>query len=235
MSVAHLKTALEAVDWNRNVTNSLEISDDMDRLDKACSRIAVWSRQLESIDKGNPALAFIRGLQVCSQHVVACACLGIYRGASASIRGTVENGLYYSFFRDHPVELASLKREGSYYLSRSELIDYHKIHTPGFKDLQNKLGLIGRMDEWYKRISSVIHGQIPGEWVEHTSLQGIKLHRGTLGIVIDEFEQGERILHDFLLITIGRTHWDAFSAKSKKYLLTGTPGEIKTTLGLDKA
>lgn len=235
MSVEQLQEKLTSVDWKKNISSSIAAKTAIERLDKACGRIAVWSRQFEIIDKGNPALSFVRGLQVCSQHIAACTCLGLYRAAAASIRGTVENGLYYSYFRDHPVELTSLVRESSYYLSRNDIIDYHKLHTVNFKDLQNSLGLVGRLDEWYKRISAVVHGQIPGQWVEHTSLEGISFHQETLDIVIKEFETGEKILHDFFLITIGRNEWDRLSTKSKKHLISGMPGDIKTILGLDKA
>ena len=235
MSVDQLQAALASVDWQANIAISLADNESMERLDKACTRIATWSRQFELVDKGNPALSFIRGLQVCSQHIVACTCLGLYRAAASSIRGTVENGLYYSYFRAHTVELATLVRESSFYLSRGELIDYHKTHTPEFKDLQNKLGLIGRLDEWYKRISSVVHGQIPGEWVEHVSLGEIEPQAKTLQIVVKEFEEGEKILHDFFLITVGRQNWDAFSAKAKKSLISGLSAEVKTALRIDRA
>lgn len=235
MSLEQLQLSLGAVDWQANISTSLANKPAMERIDKSCARIAIWSRQLEAVDKGNPALSFIRGLQICSQHVVACTCLGIYRAAASSIRGIVENGLYYSYFRLHPTELATLVRDSSYYLSRGELIDYHRTHTPNFKELQNTLGLIGRLDEWYKRISAVVHGQIPGKWVEHTALSGISTHADTLEIVVKEFEEAEQILHDLFLITVGKTHWDSFSLKAKKSLLAGLAGGLKTALELDKA
>ncbi len=235
MSVAQLQAALASVDWGANVAISFADNECMERIDKACTRIAVWSRQFEVVDKGNPALSFVRGLQVCSQHIVACACLGLYRAAASSIRGVVESGLYYSYFRDHSVELATLVREASYYVSRGELIEYHRLHTPNFKELQNIFGLTGRLDEWYKRISSVVHGQIPGEWVENVSLEEIEPQAKTLEIVVSEFEEGEKILNDFFLITVGRQNWDQFSQKAKKTLISGLSGDIKTALGLDKA
>lgn len=235
MSLEQLQLALDAIDWKGNISASLTNKHAMERLDKSCARIAIWSRQLEVVDKGNPALSFIRGLQICSQHVVACTCLGIYRAAASSIRGIVENGLYYSYFRLHSAELATLVRDGSYYLSRGDLVDYHKTHTPKFKELQNAMGLLGRLDEWYKRISSVVHGQIPGKWVEHTSLRDIAAHSDTLEIVVKEFEEAEQILHDLFLITVGKAHWDSFSLKAKKSLLAGLAGDLKTALELDKA
>lgn len=235
MTTAQLKSALKAVDWNALVVTFQGQDDALIAIDSCCARIAIWSKQFESADKGNPALSFVRAAQTASQHVAATCALGLYRSAAASIRSILENGLYFTYFRVHKSELTTLTRDAGYHISRGELINYHKTHTLGFKTLQEKFGFIGNLDSWYSEISGIVHGQIPGTWVEHTSLDGIKHSEETLKDVIEKFRKGEELLHQLYLLTVGRELWDSFSSSSKKVLLAGLSGDVKTALGLDKA
>ncbi len=235
MTVAQLSAAIKGVNWSGSVASFTAESASLERLDSACTRLAVWAAQLELADKGNPALSFVRAAQASAHHVVATCALALYRASAASIRSIVENGLYYTYFRTHPVELSTLVRDSAYYVTRSDLIAFHKTHTPEFKTLQDKLGYVGRLETWYSQISAIVHGQIPGTWVEHGSLEGIKFHAGTLAIVADQMKSAEQLLHELLLLTVGRELWDKFSSPSKKTLLSGVAGEIKTALKLDKA
>jgi len=235
MTTAQLKSALKAVDWNGLVDKFQGQDEALIAIDACCTRIAIWSKQFESAEKGNPALAFVRAAQTASQHVAATCALGLYRSAAASIRSILENGLYFTYFRVHKSELTTLTRDAGYYVSRGELIAYHKTHTPGFRGLQEKLGFIGNLDTWYSEISAIVHGQIPGTWVEHTSLAGIKHNEVTLNDVMEKFKKGEELLHQLYLLTVGRELWDSFSPPSKKALLAGLSGDVKTALGLDKA
>lgn len=235
MAKEHLAAELKAVDWNKAVAEFLTHTSEIEAIDKACLRIAIWAKQLETVDKNNPALAFVRALQSSAQHVTASCSLGLYRSAAASIRSIVENGLYYSYFRSHPDELATLVRDPGYYLSRGELVSYHKDHTINFRQVQEKLGFLTKLDKWYSDISAVVHGQIPGAWVEHVSLSGVRHDLATLKIVVEKFCEAEELLHSLLLLTVGRGRWDSFAAPAKKALLSGLHADIKTALGLDKA
>lgn len=235
MTTAQLKASLTAVNWNALVVEFQGYDDILTTIDTCSSRIAVWSKQFESADKGNPALSFVRAAQTASQHVAATCALGLYRAAAASIRSILENGLYFTYFRLHRSELTTLTRDSGYYVSRGELIAYHKIHTAGFKAIQEKFGFIGKLDSWYSEISGIVHGQIPGTWVEHTSLDGIKHNKNTVLEVVKRFKEGEELLHQLFLLTVGRELWDSFSPSSKKVLLANLPGDTKTALGLDKA
>lgn len=235
MTVAHLTKELKSVDWTRSVGSFLDEKALVEDINAACTRIAIWSRELEIADAGNPAISFIRAAQASAHHTVAACSLSLYRASAASIRSLVENGLYYTYFRVHPSELATLIRDPAFHVSRSDLVAYHKVHTPDFKVLQDKLGFIGKLDEWYGEISSIVHGQIPGSWIEHTGIGDIKHSSATLKIVVQQFCRGELILHELFLLTVGRQLWDRFSAPSKKFLLSGLPGEIKNALKLDKA
>lgn len=229
-----LTDALKSVDWNGNVNSFLSNEDATTKIDNACLRLAVWAKQLENIDSKNPAITFVRAMQISAHHAVATTSLAIYKAAASSIRGVVENALYYTYFRTHRVELASLVREVSYYVSKSDILTYHKIHTPEFRDLQEKLGLLTRIEGWYSAISAIVHGQVPGVWVEHTSLAETKPSSATLGLVIEKFCDAEKIVHELFLLTAGKEYWDSFSHPAKKLLLSGMSGEHKTALKLDK-
>ena len=229
-----LADALKSIDWGQNVNAFLSDEAMVAELDGACLRLAIWARQLENIDKTNPAITFVRAMQVSAHHAVATASLAIYKASASSIRGIVENALYYTYFRTHPVELASLVREANYYTSKSDILTYHKLHTPQFRELQDKLGLLTRIEVWYSAISAIVHGQVPGVWIEHTSLAETKPSFGTLKLVIEKFCEAEKIVHELLLLTVGKENWDSFSHLAKHTLLSGMPGEVKTTMKLDK-
>ena len=47
--------------------------------------------------------------------------------------------LYYSYFKDHLVELATLTRETSYFIQRTDILDYHKAHTAGYPGKEKRL------------------------------------------------------------------------------------------------
>lgn len=230
----HLVEALKSVNWSANVEGFVLEQAICIELDAGCRRIAIWSKQLENIDGGNPAISFVRALQIAAHQSVATMSLGIYKAAATSIRGLVENALYYTFFRNHPVELASLVRNRDYYVTKSEILAFHKSHTPGFKVVQDKVGLIGRIEEWYSRVSAIVHGQILGAWVDQKSLGDIKINKVTLQLAAAEFCEAERIVHFLFLATVGREFWDGFSPPAKKTLLSGVAADIREVFGLDK-
>jgi hypothetical protein len=233
MAKDNLHNALRSVDWKKNVEDFLSEEGAVAQLDTACLRMAIWARQLENVEASNPAITFVRAMQVASHHAVATMSLGVYKAAAGSIRGIVENALYFTYFRSHPVELASLVREDSYYVSKGDIIGFHKTHTPGFKDLQDRLGLMSRIDNWYSKISAIVHGQVPGTWVEQAGISQTKFNRKTAISAVEKFLEAERIVHELFLITVGAENWDGFSAAAKRELMKGMPGDIKSALKLD--
>jgi hypothetical protein len=235
MPYTKLAAALTAVNWNDNVKTFLADEPVTAEIAKKNLRVAIWAKQLEAIDKGNPALCFVREMQIAGQHVAALIALALYKPAAASMRAMLESGLYYTYFRTHPSELATLVRSSDYYISKRFVLTYHKEHSPNFGEMQNSLALISRLEQWYSEVSAVVHGQIPGAWVEHKSLAEVSLIKPTRDIVVKAFIEGEEILHRLFLCTVGKTLWSMFSHTSKQELLRGLPGDIRTTLGLDKA
>jgi hypothetical protein len=122
-----------------------------------------------------------------------------------------------------------------YYLEKKEVLDFHKEHTLEFAELQQKLGVIARMEKWYGRVSSLVHGHVPGAWIEHTSVAEIKPIKATQDLAIETFVEGVDIIHRFFLCTAGRQLWDSFSTDAKKKLLSGLHGDEKKALKLDSA
>lgn len=235
MTTEQLIKSLKDVDWNAAIEEFSSHGTVVNDVDACCNRIAIWAKQFENAEKGNAALAFIRATQSASFHVAAACALGLYRNAAASIRSILENGLYFTYFRLHPSELTTLSRDPSYHVSRLDLISYHKLHTKDFKSNQEKLGFLSGLDSWYSDISQVVHGQIPGTWIEHTSLSSIKHDKQTLAIVVSKFKRSEELLHQLFLLTAGKELWDHFSPSSKKFLIAGMHSDIRAALGIDKS
>jgi len=235
MPLAKLSAALEVVDWKKNVSTFLADSKSAQALAEANLRIAIWTRQFETADHGNPALCFVREMQVAGQHVAVLISLSLYKPAAGSIRSMLESALYYSYFRCHPAELETLARGDGFYLEKREILDFHRDHTLNFVELQQKLGVISRMERWYGNVSSLVHGHIPGAWIEHKSVAEIKPIKATQDLAVKTFVEGESIVHRFFLCTVGKQLWDGFSIHAKKQLLAGLHGDEKKSLKLDPA
>jgi len=235
MPHAKLGAALTAVNWNDNVASFLTDVTTTKAIAKRNLRVAIWAKQLEVVDKGNAALCFVREMQISGQHVAALIALSLYKPAAASMRTMLEAGLYYTFFRTHPMELATLVRSSDYYVGKRQILDYHKEHSPNFGQMQAALGLVTRLERWYSDVSAVVHGQIPGAWVEHKSLATVSPIKSTQDIVFNSFEEGEEVLHRLFLCTVGKLFWDTFSYTAKQELLKGLAGDIRARLELDKA
>ena len=230
-----LKDALLSVDWNANVAQFLQDTSAASDIGQGSLKLALWAKQFEICDKGNPALSFVREMQSSGFHVAALISLALYKPAAVAMRTIVETSLYYTYFRTHPCELVTLIRNPKFRMDKAILIEFHNEHTPEFKTLQSKLGLVGDLNDWYYKISAIIHGQIPGCWIEQRSLAEIRHAPSTLKVVIESFSQAVRIVHNMFLCTVGREMWKDFSSPVKGKLLAGLSGEIKTALGLDSA
>jgi len=235
MEPTKLQEALNAVDWNANVNEFLTNHSLTEAVAQYNRRLAIWSKQLENADKGNPALSFIREMQVAGHYAAILASLALYKPAAAATRNVLETALYYTYFRTHLSELTTLVRNEDYFIHKSDIIEYHKLHTPNFKEFQSCFGLIGRLNKWYSRISSIIHGQIPGQWIQHKSIAEIKHKDENLQAVVNAFKEAEELVHNLLLCTVGVELWDSFSTTAKRQLISGLPGKTKDTLKLNSA
>src|SRR6266446_4363107 len=230
-----LGEALESVDWNANVKTFIEKQPLLNAVAKGNMQLAIWAKQFENADNGNPALCFIREMQVAGHHVATLAALCLYKAAGACMRTMWDTALYYSYFRTHAVELATQANNPKFYVEKREIIQFHKDHTPDFDLLEQRLGLLTRLEKWYSFTSAIIHGQIPGTWVEHMAISEIGYAAKTAASVVANFDEGVDIIHRLFLCTVGRTLWDDFGSAAKNQLLSGLSGDLKTVLGLDAA
>ena len=138
-----LPSVLKDVNWVANIDAAFKDTNVLAKLENALYRIAVWSMQLERADAGNPALCFIREMQVAAQQGAALVGLCVYKASAAAARTLLETCLYYTYFRTHPEELATLVRVDKYYVGKGDVLDYHRTHTRNFMEYQNLFGLIG--------------------------------------------------------------------------------------------
>jgi hypothetical protein len=236
MAYDNLKKALLSVNWNANVKAFLEDEISLpEKMSQGNLRLAIWAKQFEEIDSSNQALPFIREMQLAGYDAVTLTSLALYKPAAAAMRTMLESSLYYTYFRNHPAELATLVRDTGFYVEKSELLDYHKIHTPNFSERQKVFGLIIKLNQWYKRISSLAHGQMPGDWRTYTSLAEIQPIKETLPIVVETFTEGVEIIHHLFLCTVGGELWHDFSSDAKRKLTKGISSDKKMILGLDSA
>lgn len=235
MTKGNLPSVVTGIAWDANIKAAFSDKALLVRLEAALMRIAVWSKQLEICDEGNPALCFVREMQVAAQQGAALLGLCIYKASAASARTILETCLYYTYFRTHPQELASLIRVKKYYVSKSEVLDYHRAHSVEFLRLQEVFGLLGNLDSWYSSVSAVVHGQIPGAWSAHSALSEISFSADTYALALDTFASGEELVHQILLCTVGQSLWSGIAPDAKRFLLKGLPGAKREALGLDLA
>lgn len=235
-SAKHLVSALKSVDWANNVSIFCSDNSITERFEAAGVRLAIWSKQFENTEgKENPAICFVREMQSAGHLTVTASALACYKLAASGMRTVVETALYYSYFRTHPAELATLLRNEKWYVSKKEIIEYHITHTPNFSELQKKLPLIGILDPWYSKISAIVHGQIPGLWHSQQGISDIQPNNPLLLTALQELEECVKIVDRLFFLTAGRELWSSFSPSAKKALLHGMQGDIKTALGLDSA
>lgn len=233
--MSKLKETIDKIDWIGNTNDFFQEEEVVKNIEKCNMKLAIWSKQFENSDKGNPSLTFVREMQTSGHQVAALSSIALYKPAASSMRIVFETALYYTYFRNHPVELASLLRNDKFYISKSDLLDYHKIHTPAFLITEQCFNLLQLINSWYSEISAIIHGQIPGSWNQSTPLSDLSHDLATLKQVSIKFSELINIVNFLFLCTVGKDLWNNFSSQAKKELLFGIPAATKGTLGLDSA
>ena len=84
-------------------------------------RLALWSKQFEDADSGNPALCFIREMQVAGQHVAVLVALSLYKPAAGSVAQFSKQLSAYTYFRSHRAELETLAGGVQFYCTERDV------------------------------------------------------------------------------------------------------------------
>lgn len=225
---------LGKINWVENVNSSLLNADLLGKVDVSAHKNAVWISQVFSAEQGNPALAFLTETAALSQQAPALACCCYYRSAVSASRAIVESALYYTYFRNHQAELATLLRDQNFYISKSDVLDFHKIHTENFNTYQSRLNFISSLDKWYKKVSSVTHAQVPGNLSGNLNLADLSFDKTlfdeSISIVLEAWE----IVNRLFFSTLSQDLWRVFSPDAKITLLKGMSGDTRKELCLDK-
>lgn len=227
-----LERSLSKVDWKGNIRAFLADLRIPEQMASANRRLAVWAQQLEMADEGNSALAFVREMQIAGGYVAVLTALAMYRPAASALRSAFEAALYYTYFRLHPAELATVTRVSGFYIAKEDLIAYHKLHTPEFKVREQEVGWISRQETWYKGVSGTIHGQVPGRWLKHRSIGQIAPVPEMAAEVAEEMTEGVALINELLLFSAAQELWGDFVPQARRELLAGLPGDLKVALRL---
>jgi hypothetical protein len=224
-----LQAEIAKIRWAASATEFAKDKAAVESIERGCRLISVWNHELAFQFHGNCALPFLQELKSSIFLVPACFSVGLYKPAAASMRGAVENALYFSYFCDHEVELKTLLRDKGFYLSKKEIIDYHLRHTQDFRAKQDALGLSSELESWYSEISAIIHGQIPGVWSSR-SLSKIHHDSQSLRLAVKEFTRAILIINYLFLITTADDVWNGISSQARQFLLKGMSSTRKAVL-----
>jgi hypothetical protein len=228
-----LRKALGAIDSNALKNEFLADSLVVHAIASGCERVALWSNQLISAEPDNPAVPFLHEMQRSSHDVAALLSVALYIPAAAAMRTTCETAIYYTYFRNHTSELVTLANDPSYYVSKSEVLDFHKVHSPSYRRAAREMGFPTELDIWYAKVSAIVHGQVPGAWGRRLALKDTKHEAAVLKVAVKMYGQGVDVIHKLLLLTAGAELWGRFHHEAKKTWLKGMPATQRTLLGLD--
>lgn len=229
----NLADALQAVDWNDNVAKFCKAKSRLDKLASCCFRISIFTHEISFQNYDNPAIPFLQEMKASAFQVPACLSLGLSKPAAGLMRAAVESALYYTYFSNHHQELKTLLSKPDYYLSRRNIMEYHKLHTDNFGKVDNEVHLTSKMEAWYGEVSAIVHGQIPGVWTS-------KSLRNTATLTIDAdppiklFQRASEIIQLILLMTIPTDDWEGISPFSRAKLLGELNKQQCDALGLSK-
>ena len=228
-----LRSALQAVNPNLLLAEFIQHDDHLQSIADGCAKIAIWSNTLSSVEPENPARPFLAEMQRASHDVAILVATALYVPAATAMRSALETALYYSYFRSHSAELTTLATLPNFYLSKKEILDYHKIHSPFYREYARDFGYPTRLEEWYSRISAIIHGQIPGTWGRRLAIAEMAHDDSVMQDSVISFTDGVDVIHRLFLLTAGAELWGAFHHESKRALSAGIPPDLRSKLNLD--
>jgi hypothetical protein len=191
--------------------------------------VALWNDALIFQDFDNPALPYLQEMKSSGFYVPACLSLGLHKPAATLMRAVVENALYFSYFRDHPVELRTAASAGKYYVDRTAVLEYHDTHTFRFKERQAAVGFKGLLNSWYSDMSSIVHGQVPGVWSSR-SLKETAFDPSICEIAVEKFKTCVSIVNLLFLVTTPHEIWEGIRPDTRALFLKGLSAKKKQAL-----
>lgn len=226
----NINERINSIPWS-DICASSRIDSDLFNKDGAAAlhKLSNWCKQIENSYKDNDALPFIREAQVSSQDFFCLISLGLYKASASSLRTILESFLYFSYFKDHPVELKTLIRTNSYYITKQDIVSYHNIHTPKYITLARDTGLSSELEKSYAKISAIVHGQLPGAWHASSLLDKRYSHELTQE-AISEFTSIVKIINYLMLIIISDEDWNNTCHQVRDLLLKGISKDVKVKL-----
>lgn len=181
--------------------------------------LAHWAKSLETIYQNNPALPFVREAQVSAQDFISVYTLNLYKNSAASMRTVFESILYFSYFKDHSVELKSVTRD-KFHLSRSQIVNYHDKHTEYFSSIYKTTSLDTILDNMYSDVSNIVHSSQPGIWHQRAVLGEKKYSSAIAKETAKLFVQTIKVINLLLLCTLTYDEWLTIPTKSRKLFLS---------------
>lgn len=218
------------VDWAKNLSSANNSSKLFEKAEESQIKLACWCKQIENIYIGNTALPFIREAQVSSQDFFCLLSLGVYKASASSLRTILESFLYFSYFKDHSVELRTLSEDSTYYTTKREILDYHNIHTIDFKNKASNTGFKKEVEDFYSKISAIVHGQKPGIWHSSSSLANKCFNPKIAEEAINDFVILIDLINVLLLIIVSDEDWMNIPIKSRQIFTKGMKKEKKDLL-----
>tara|TARA_B100000614_G_scaffold246326_1_gene252246 strand:+ start:225 stop:608 length:384 start_codon:yes stop_codon:yes gene_type:complete len=120
--------------------------------------------------------------------------------------------------------------------SQERALRYHRKHTTHFSESDDALGLTSGLDAWYKQVSAVVHGQVPGTWhPQQRHLSEIDYSEVIAQAAVSCFEVATTLINKLFLATVAQDLWDGFAVEARRQLLKGLSGTTKSALKLSVA
>lgn len=213
----NLSTQITSIDWNNNCTQSTQELDLFNKIESASIKLAIWCKIIENVYNKNLALPFIREAQVSMQDFCCLISLGLYKSSASSLRTILESFLYFSYYKDHYVELNSLLN--GVFISKSEILEYHQIHTIHFKNKSQHIGLSNNISILYSELSAIIHGQKPGSWHSSVEISNKCFNSSLACEAAGHYIKLIELINYFMLIIIPDDEWLSLDLHFKQKLL----------------
>lgn len=169
-------------------------------IESTSATLRAWIGYLDANVDTGVATALLTGTRAALVETTACLCLGLIRPALFSMRATIDMGLAWLFFNEHPAEWRLVVDRAEGYKLPGEILAYLKRHIAGFGDrletLSKKSGR--RLSDPYGTLSAYVHGQAPRTMPEHGSLatvvrsdeesrSALELHQEICGYLSDVY------------------------------------------------